>query len=108
MSLSSRKRAIWNLEAERMFVFLLKRVYSFYLYEEFIADRAPWWLRGKDPTCHYKRCEFDPWLGRSQGEGNGKYILAWEILSGQRSLVGYSPWSWKELDTTWQLKNNNS
>ena len=26
-------------------------------------------------------------------------ILAWEI-HGQRSLVGYSPWSLKELDTT--------
>ena len=26
-------------------------------------------------------------------------ILAWEI-HGQRSLVGYSPWGYKELDTT--------
>ena len=26
-------------------------------------------------------------------------ILAWKI-HGQRSLVGYSPWSQKELDTT--------
>ena len=26
-------------------------------------------------------------------------ILAWEI-PGQRSLVGYSPWGHKELDTT--------
>ena len=26
-------------------------------------------------------------------------ILAWEI-HGQRSLMGYSPWSHKELDTT--------
>ena len=26
-------------------------------------------------------------------------ILAWEI-HGQRSLVGYSPWSCKELDKT--------
>ena len=27
-------------------------------------------------------------------------ILAWEILHGQRSLAGYSPWGRKELDTT--------
>ena len=27
-------------------------------------------------------------------------ILAWEILYGQRSLVGYSPWGHKELYTT--------
>ena len=26
---------------------------------------------------------------------------------GQRSLVDYSPWSRKELDTTYQLNNNN-
>ena len=30
-------------------------------------------------------------------------ILTWEILHGQRSLVGYSPWGYKESDTTEQL-----
>ena len=34
-----------------------------------------------------------PGLGRSPGEGNGK-------SHEQRSLVGYSPWDHKELDTT--------
>ena len=29
-------------------------------------------------------------------------ILAWRF-HGQRSLVGYSPWGWKELDMTEQL-----
>ena len=33
-------------------------------------------------------------------------ILAWEI-SWKRSLVGYSPWGHKELDTTEQVNNNN-
>ena len=32
-------------------------------------------------------------------------IFAWEI-HGQRSLAGYSPWSCKESDMTWQLNNN--
>ena len=27
-------------------------------------------------------------------------ILAWKILWTERSLVGYSPWSCKELDKT--------
>ena len=27
-------------------------------------------------------------------------ILAWRILHGQRSLVGYSPWGYREWDTT--------
>ena len=34
-------------------------------------------------------------------------ILAWEI-HGQRSLVGYSPWSHKKSDATELLNNNNN
>ena len=34
-------------------------------------------------------------------------ILAWET-SWTEELMGYSPWSCKELDTTEQLKNKNS
>ena len=43
-----------------------------------------------------------PGSGRSAGEGNGntlQYFLPGES-HGQRSLVGYSPWGRKELDTT--------
>jgi len=43
-----------------------------------------------------------PGSGRSHGEGNG-YPLQYSCLGefpGQRSLVGYSPWSHKELDRT--------
>ena len=32
-------------------------------------------------------------------------ILAWES-HGQRSLVGYSPWGRKQLDTTEQLRTH--
>ena len=41
-------------------------------------------------------------LGRSPGEGVG-YPLQYSCLEnphGQKSLVGYSPWSCKESDTT--------
>ena len=31
----------------------------------------PRWLSAKEPTCQHMRCGFDPWLGRSPGEGNG-------------------------------------
>ena len=34
----------------------------------------PRWLSGKEPACQcrrYKRCEFDPWVGRFPGEGHG-------------------------------------
>ena len=42
-----------------------------------------------------------PGSGRSPGEGNGNHPV---FLAGkfhaQRSLMGYSPWGLKELDTT--------
>ena len=43
-----------------------------------------------------------PWSGRSPGEGNGNTIQFsfLENSPGQRSLVGYTPWDRKELDTT--------
>ena len=37
-------------------------------------------------------------LGRSPGGGNGNILPG--KSHGQRSLVGYSPWGWKESDTT--------
>ena len=43
-----------------------------------------------------------PGLGRSPGGGRGN-PLQYSFLEdplGQRSLVGYSPWGHKELDTT--------
>ena len=43
-----------------------------------------------------------PGSGRSPGEGNGNPLQYYclENPHGQRSLVGYNPWSLKELDTT--------
>jgi len=46
-----------------------------------------------------------PGLGRSPGgrHGNPFQYSCLEKPHGQRSLVGYSPWGCKELDTTEQL-----
>ena len=44
-----------------------------------------------------------PFLGLEdplEGMAIHSSILAWRILHGQRSLVGYSPWGYKELDIT--------
>ena len=37
-----------------------------------VLDNIPitWWLSGKE-SCQCRRCGFDPWSGRSTGEGNG-------------------------------------
>ena len=46
-----------------------------------------------------------PGLGRSPGgeHGNPLQYSCLENPHGWRSLVGYSPWSWKESDMTEQL-----
>ena len=31
----------------------------------------PRWLSGKESVWQCRRCRFDPWIGRSPGEGNG-------------------------------------
>ena len=66
------------------------------------------WLRqlsGKESACNAGDMGSVPGLGRSPGEGNGKPTPV--FLSGrsygERSLVGYSPWGRKELDTAERL-----
>ena len=67
----------------------------------------PLWLSGKESTCSAGAAGnigSIPGLGRSPGEGNGN-PLQYSCLenSMERSLVGYSPWGHKELDTTEQV-----
>ena len=63
---------------------------------------------GKEPMSQCrrrKRCRFDPWVGKIP------WRRAWQPTPvflpreshGQRSLVGYSPWGHKELNTTERL-----
>ena len=48
------------------------------------------------------RCGFNPWPGRSLGEGNGNPLQysCLEKSHVQKSLVGYSPQGCKQLDMT--------
>ena len=69
---------------------------------------ASQWLSSKEPTCQcrrYKRYRFDPWVGkitcRRAWQPTPIFLLG--KSHGQMSLVGYSPWGPKELDTTEQL-----
>ena len=61
-----------------------------------------WLPRWQEFTWKCKRCSFDPWVGRSPGGGNDNPLqYSWPgEFHGQRSLVGYSPWARKELNTT--------
>ena len=60
---------------------------------------------GKESVCNVGDLGSRPGLGRSPGGGYGN-PLQYSCLKnphGQSSLVGYSPWGHKELDTTEQL-----
>ena len=67
-----------------------------------ITMELPRWLSGKESACQCRRCGFNPWVGMIPGGGNGNPLQysCLENHHGQRSLVGYSPWSCKELDMT--------
>ena len=50
----------------------------------------------------------DPWLGKISWKRKWQFtpIFLSGKFSGKRSLVGYTPWDLKELDTTKQLKSS--
>ena len=65
---------------------------------------------GKESACNVGDPGSIPVLGRSPGGGHGN-PLQYSCLENphrQRSLVGYSPWGCKELDTTEQLNTAHS
>ena len=61
------------------------------------------WLSGKESACQYRTHGFNPWVRKIP------WRRIWQPTAiflpgescGQRSLVGYSPWGLKELDTAW-------
>ena len=56
---------------------------------------------GKESTCKAEDLGLIPGLGRSPGNCKGSSFL--ENPHGQRNLAGYSPWGFKEADTTERL-----
>ena len=65
----------------------------------------PGGLDGKEYTCNVEDLGSIPRLGRSLGRGHGTppQYSCLENPHGQRSLVGYSPWSWEESDMAERL-----
>ena len=81
------------------------QVYECYLSSVAITTGFPGSSGGKDSACSAGGPGSVPGSGRSSGEEHGN-PLQYSCLKnphGQRSLVGYSPWGHKELDTTEQL-----
>ena len=63
----------------------------------------PRWLCGKESACQGRRCKrdwFDLWVRKILEKWQPTPVFLPGKFHGQRSLVGYSPWDLKELDTT--------
>ena len=59
-------------------------------------------LGGKESTCQYRRCRFDPWVRKIpwRREWQPTPVFLPGESHGQRSLAGYSPGGCKALDKT--------
>ena len=57
-----------------------------------------------------RRPQFDPWVGKIswKREWLPTPVFLPGEFHGERSLVGYSPWSHKELDTTERLTHTHT
>ena len=68
----------------------------------------PGGLDGKGSACNVGDLGSIPGSGRYPGERNGNPLQysCLEKSYGWRSMVGYSPWGHKELDTTEQLNTH--
>ena len=64
---------------------------------------------GKSICLQCGRPGFDPWVGKIlwRRKGQSTPVLLPGKFHGWRSLVGYSPWGHKELDTTERLQFQN-
>ena len=70
-----------------------------------LDNGLPWYLSGKESACQCRRCrqhQFHPWSGKIPWRKKWQHapVFLPGESHGQRSLVGYSPWGCKELDTT--------
>ena len=62
----------------------------------------PRWLSGKESACQFRRCGFDPCVGKIpwSREWQPAPVFLPGKFHGQRSLAGYNLWGCKDLDST--------
>ena len=83
---------------------------KFYLYTHILVGGFLSCASSKEPACQWRRCKkcgFNPWIRKIPWKRKWQPtpVLLLGKFHGQRSLVGYSLWGHKELDTTEQLYN---
>ena len=50
---------------------------------------VPWWLRGRESVCQFRRCGFDPWVRKF------RWRRKWQLLAVQASVLAWKI-SWTE------------
>ena len=76
-------------------------LYDSFLYVPCNCEKAevPQLLSGKESACNVgDNCSFDPWIRKIPWRRKWQPAPVPGESHGQRSLVGYSPWSCKESD----------
>ena len=75
---------------------------------------SPWWFGGEESAYQHVRYGFDPWVGKIPWRRKCIFPEYFPPLysylgksSGQRRLVGYSPWGCEGSDTTEQLNKRD-
>ena len=103
-------RAPWT--ARRSNQPILKGINPEYSLEELMLKPSLLAQSSKEHACQcsrHKRCGFDPWarkiFQRRKWQSTPVFLLG--KSHGQRSLMSYSPWGRKELDTTEQLNHHH-
>ena len=71
-------------------------------FKQWLGEAIQGWLRGKESACQCRRHRFNPWVQKIpwRRKWQPTLIVLPGKSHGQRSLVGYSPWSCKESDMT--------
>ena len=86
----------------------VKALYLNVYYKGYNYGWTSQWLSDKESACQcrsHRRLGFNPWVRKIPWRRTWKHTSVFLPVAshGQRSLVGYSPWGLKELDTTERL-----
>ena len=97
--------AVWALGELILWFLFSRKIYHYFLIEILAAMGLPRWCSHKESTCQsrrHERCGFDPciWKIPCRRTWQPTPVFLPGESQEQRSLVGYSPWNFKELDTT--------
>ena len=66
----------------------------------------PTWVSGKEPACQCRRLGFDPWVRKIPWRREWLPTPGFlpRKFNGQKSLAGYSPWTWLSTHTHMHTK----